>query len=430
MPAIAIDTVVIGAGHAGLNTSRALQHADVDHVVLERGHVGETWRSQRWDSFTLNTPNWASALLDFDYDSDEPEGFMNTEALVAHLGAFAQHFDLPVREQTAVASVRRAGPEFEVRSDDGSCWRAAHVVVCSGSQNLPITPDLASDLPANVCQLHSAAYRSPEQLPVGAVLVVGGGQTGAQIAEELAQAGRDTYLCTSAVKSAPRRYRGRDVVTWIAEMGGAETRPDELQDPAERYEAQPLLSGSNGGHSVSLHSLGRRGVTLLGRLHSCEGARLAIGGELMAHAELGLSALSRVRDGIDRFIASSGLAAPDPEPDEALVAFDGIEQMAAIRELDLGERGISTVVWATGFSGDFSYLELDLDIGNDGAPVHSDGVSPVPGLYYVGFPWLRTRASGLILGTPGDALAVSNRIVARSGLQESSEMLEPERSRS
>ena len=213
-----VQTVVIGGGQAGLNTSRALQMADVDHVVLERGLIGETWRSQRWDSFRLNTPTWASGLLGFDQLPDDPDGFMSASQLCDHMSDFVEHFDLPVHEGTAVSRVSRDGENFLVCAADGREWRAESVVVCSGSQNVPKRPRLADEI-LGVNQLHAAEYRGPDQLAYGAVLVVGSAQSGCQLAEELALAGRRTFLCASDVGSVPRRHRGRDIAAWMLDLG-------------------------------------------------------------------------------------------------------------------------------------------------------------------------------------------------------------------
>jgi putative flavoprotein involved in K+ transport len=404
-----IDTVVIGAGQAGLNTSRALQMADIDHVVLERGRVGESWASQRWDSFRLNTPTWVNGLLGFDAADDDPDGFMTADELRELMRAFVEHFDLPVRENTAVTEVGRHDGDFEIRTAAGETWTSHNLVVCSGAQNVPRPPALAARI-TGVTQLHAAEYRNPDQLPGGAVLVVGSGQTGGQIAEELAIAGREVHLCTSHVKSVPRRYRGRDIAAWMAEIGVPHTPVTSLEDPAAKYETQPLLTGADGGHSMSLHSLAAEGVTVLGRLRDADGTRLSIGDDLATNAATGLTSLAQMRANIDEYIAGAGIDAPPPGPDGAMEVFDGLDRMAKIRELDLVGERISTVIWATGFTGDFSYLGFEVGYDDDGIPLHTDGASPVEGLYFCGFPWLRIQASGLIYGSCIDAKVVADHI--------------------
>ncbi|MDW3218231.1 MAG: NAD(P)/FAD-dependent oxidoreductase [Acidimicrobiales bacterium] len=410
-----IHTVVIGGGHAGLNTSRALQRAGIDHVVLERGRVGETWRTQRWESFRLNTPSWSSALVDFDQVPGDPDGFMDVRQLCEMMQSFVEHFGLPIRENTDVHRVTRSGADFVVEAADGEEWVAENVIVCSGSQNVPKLPDLAHDL-SGVAQLHAAEYRNPHQLEDGAVLVVGSAQSGCQIAEELADVGRTTILCASNVASVPRRHRGRDVVAWMMDMGVAHTPVGALEDPRARYAAQPMLSGNDGGHSISLHSLARRGVTVVGRLVGAEGTRLQIGDNLGEAAEMGLASLAQVRENIDTYIAEHGIEAPSATADGALEPDAQLAETAAIREIDVVEQGISTVIWATGFGGDFSYLDLDLEFDEAGVPIHDDGVSAVDGLYFVGFSWLRQQSSGLIYGSGLDAEFIADKVRTAAGV--------------
>ena len=393
-------TVVIGGGHAGLNTSRALQLADHDHVVLERGRIGETWRTQRWTSFRLNTPSWASMLLGFDEAPGDADGFMSVEQLCEMMQSFASHFELPVRENTEVRRVSRSDAGLLVETSEGD-WLADNVVVCSGSQNVPKLPGLAASELSGVAQLHAAEYRDPNALADGAVVVVGSAQSGCQIAEELAVSGRTTFLCSSNVASVPRRHRGRDVAAWMLETGVVHTPVSALEDPSARYATQPMMSGNDGGHSITLHSLARRGVTVVGRLVGVDDDKLIIGDNLLEAAQMSLGSLATVRDNID---------APPATPDDALEPCDQVAESAEIREIDLREQSVSTIIWATGFGGDFSYLDLDLEFDEAGVPVHVDGASTVEGLYFVGFSWLRQQSSGLIYGSGLDAKFIAEQI--------------------
>lgn len=401
-------TVVIGGGHAGLNTSRALQMTDHDHVVIERGQIGETWRTQRWQSFRLNTPSWASGMLGFDEVPGDPDGFMDVGQLCEMMQAFASHYELPIHENTEVRRVTRSDGAFLVETSDGD-WLADNVVVCSGSQNVPRLPALASTM-AGVTQLHAAEYRSTDELPDGAVVVVGSAQSGCQIAEELADTGRTTFLCSSNVASVPRRHRGRDIAAWMMETGVVHTPVSALEDLSARYATQPMMSGNDGGHSITLHSLSRRGVTVVGRLVGVDDATLVIGDNLHEAAQMGLGSLTKVRDDIDAFIAGHGIDAPPATPDDALEPCDRLAESAEIREIELVEEGVSTVIWATGFGGDFSYLDLDLEFDEAGVPIHVDGASQVDGLYFVGFTWLRQQSSGLIYGSGLDAKVIAEQI--------------------
>jgi putative flavoprotein involved in K+ transport len=411
-----IDTVVIGAGQAGLNVSRALQMADIDHVVLERGRIGDTWARQRWDSFRLNTPNWANGLLGWDYDGPDPDGFMPAAELRDRMIAFAERFELPVHEQVAVTRVSRRDGGFEVQTSDVDLLRCRNVVVCSGAENVPLTPAIA-DRMRGVAHLHAAAYRRPDQLADGGVLVIGGGQTGGQLADELAAAGRDTYLSTSDVGSVPRRYRGRDIAGWMLETGVVYTPVESLDDPSMKYSTQPLMTGVGGGYTVTLHSLARRGVTLLGRLRGADGTRLRFDDDLADHAAKSLSSVADVCANIDRFIEGTGIEAPAAEPDDGVLVAPGITDMCRILELDLHERRIGTVLWATGFRGDFDYLDVGLVTDDHGIPAHRNGSSDVEGLWFCGFPWMRIQSSGLIYGSGIDAKAVVDEIVVTNGVR-------------
>lgn len=412
-----VDTVVIGAGQAGLNVSRALQMADIDHVVLERGRIGETWATQRWDSFRLNTPNWANGLLGWDYDGSDPDGFMSAAELRDRMEAFAERFELPVQENAAVSHVRQHDDEFEVEASDGDVRYCRNVVVCSGAQNVPRIPAIADRI-RGVAHLHAAEYRRPDQLADGGVLVVGGAQTGAQLAEELAAAGRDTYLSTSDVGSVPRRYRGRDIAGWMLEIGVVHTPVESLDDPSMKYATQPLMTGAGGGHTVTLHSLARRGITLLGRLRDAHGTTLRFDDDLGENAAKSLASITETCSNIDRFITGAGIEPPPPEIEDALQLAPDVDEMCRVLELDLRERGIGTVLWSTGFRGDFAYLDVGLVTDDHGVPTHHGGASDVvEGLWFCGFPWLRIQSSGLIYGSGIDAKIVVDQIVAANAVR-------------
>lgn len=400
-----VDTIVVGAGHAGLALSRCLQRAGCAHVVLERDGVGASWR-RRWDSFHLNTPNEINALPDGDAPG-ERGGFLSRDAWVETLEGYQRTHELPVRSGVEVKSIRRVEPGYEVVTNEGTI-RSRCVVLCTGDQNVPHTPTLASGLPDDIEQLHSDAYRSPSQLPEGGVLVVGSGQSGAQIVEDLLDADRPVWVCTSKVSRAPRRYRGRDITEWAALIGLAEQRPDDVT-AEERQAPQGMISGTRGGHSVSLHLLAARGAQLLGRLHAVEGHRLGIGDELVENVAHGDAGVAKLRAGLDMFVGKAGLDAPVAEPDPADEPHPGIEEMGTVRHLDLQEAGIRSVIWATGYGGDFSYLPAEL-LDERGRPRHEGGVC-APGLYCSGLMWLRTRISGLVAGGVRDAEVVAERVL-------------------
>jgi putative flavoprotein involved in K+ transport len=403
-----VDTLVIGAGQAGLAVSRCLQEHGVSHAVLERNRIGHSWRQQRWDSFHLNTPNGVNLLPGDDYDGDAPWGFVPKEKLLSYFEDYRARHDLPVEEGVEVTAVRRVDDGFEVEAN-GQTRRCRHVVLCTGDQNAPLTPSITLQIPEDVQQIHTADYRRPDQLPDGATLVVGSGQSGVQIAEDLLEADRRLYLSTSAVGRAPRRYRGKDLIEWMIMAGLAEQRPEDLEDPREQWARQGQISGTRGGHTVSLHQLARDGATLLGRLNGVDGRRLTFGDDLLANVASGDEASTKLRAGLDMFISKAGIDAPPAEPDPAEAPFEGLEDMAVLREIHLDEPPIRSVIWATGFGPKFDYLDPTL-LDDHGRPRHTDGACDLPGLYCVGLMWLRRRVSGLIAGVKADAEHVAAQI--------------------
>ncbi|MCO4747209.1 MAG: NAD(P)-binding domain-containing protein [Proteobacteria bacterium] len=391
------DTLVLGAGHTGLAMSRCLQKAGRTHLVLERDTIGASWRT-RWDSFHLNTPSQNSCLPDV--QADERDVFWSRDAWIAHLEGYANKFDLPVRTGVTVTSVDKRDGLFQVDTTAGR-FTARHVVVCTGDQNIPRTPSLAAEMPGDLTQVHVLDYANPAALPDGAVLVVGSAQSGGQVAEDLLQAGRTVHLCTSRVGRAPRRYRGRDITDWAQALGLHNHGPNDV--PAEQRQArQGLISGTDGGKSLSLPLLARRGVHLLGRLMAVDGRKLEIGSDLRDNVAAGDLAVDKLTTGLDGFIAAQGLDVPPADADPADEPFDGVADMAEVRSLDLDAAGIRTVVWATGFTGSFAYLPEGWREPT-GLPRHTDGVGEVSGLYFLGLQWGRRRISGLIMGAEGDA---------------------------
>ncbi|MFL5885084.1 MAG: flavin-containing monooxygenase [Thermoleophilaceae bacterium] len=393
-----VDTVIVGAGHAGLAVSRLLADAGHEHVVLERGCVGESWRSQRWDSFRLNTPHWMSRLpLDEGVHGD-PDCFAHRDETVDWLERHA--FGLPVRTGVTVEAVGAGhGSRYTVVTTSG-VYGTENVVVASGAQNVPRVPEFASRLPDSLQQLHVADYRSPDRVASGPVLVVGGAQSGAQVAEELAAAGREVYLSTSRVGRITRRYRGRDMLAWWQDMGVWDHRPD---DPGIERGSPPLVSGTRGGHTLSLQQLAREGVTILGRLTGVRGTRLVFADDADRNARHGNEIAARWRRRIDEHIARTRAHAAAPEPDPA-------DEPGTLGRSE-GPAEVAAVIWCTGFRGDFGYLRLPV-LDADGNLVHRGGATAAPGLFAIGLPWLRARKSGIIWGAREDADAVAGAISA------------------
>ncbi len=408
-----LPVVVIGAGQAGLAVSRHLQGRGIDHVVLERGRVGETWRTQRWDSFQVNTPNRINALPGLEFTGD-PAGFATASDLVGYFEDYARTFRLPVREGVSVTLVARASEGFVVRTvaPDLAEIHAQAVVLASGGQNHPRVPASASSLPRHIVQIHAGEYRSPAGLPPGAVLVVGSGQSGCQIAEDLQAAGREVYLAVSRVARSPRRYRGRDTLDWLEETGFLRQRPSDLPDPAMQFAAQPQVSGVGPrGHTVSLQGLAGKGVILVGRLIGAEGGVLRFDDSVADAIRFADAGSAQIKNMVDGYLARVGITA-DLEHDAADVDCADPEALAG-PELIPGS-ALAAVVWTTGFGGDFSWVHLPITDA-DGRVLHNDGVTGVPGVFVAGIPWLRTRASGIIAGVAEDAAIVAGAVAAHLG---------------
>jgi putative flavoprotein involved in K+ transport len=402
------DCVVIGAGQAGLATSYYLTEAGCDHVVLERDRVGERWRSERWDSFTLVTPNLMSSLPSFPYEGDDPDGFLTRNEVVAYLEAYVDRFDPPLKTGVEVLSVRQRGAGYTVDTTDDA-YETTNVVVATGPFQRPRIPEFGAELPSSVRQLHTSRYRNPDQLDPGGVLVVGSGQSGVQIAKELHESGRDVYLSVGKAAKAPRRYRGRDIVSWMVAMGGFEATVASLDSPADRFAPNPYVSGTDGGQEIDLLELAADGMTLLGRAESVEGGRLVVADDLEENLRNAYRFYAGMLDQIDDLIETEGIDAPDPE----FVPRDPESiSVESVRELDLAAANVQTVIWATGFRFDFDWVE-PATFDEYGYPVHDRGVTDTPGLYFFGLPWLHTGGSALLFGVGGDAKYVTDHILER-----------------
>ena len=402
-----VDTVVIGAGQAGLAASFFLTQHRREHLVLERGAVGETWRSRRWDGFYLNTPNWSLQLPGAEYEGDEPDAFAALADVIEHIEEYARSFGAPVREHSGVTQLGRRGEHYLVETDSGT-FEASNVVVATGAFQQPRARVPGVESAPVELQLTTSEYRRPEQLPEGAVLVVGGGQSGCQVADELLQAGRAVYLAAGRCAWFPRRHRGRDFVHWALEAGLLDETVDSLPSPAARLACNPPISGNDGGHDCHPRWLAGRGAVVVGRLEGVhEGvARFEPGVEatLATGDEFARTVVAR----FDAVITERGLDADDVEEHES-----GPTPIADTPELDLREMGVTTILWASGFRPDYGWI--DLDVADEyGWPLQRRGVSEHPGLYFVGVNWLHKRKSALFCGVGEDAEHVVTTLVERS----------------
>ena len=410
-----IDVVVIGGGQVGLAASWHLSRRGIEHVVLERGRVAETWRFQRWDSFALNTPNWMNRLPGDD-DSIQPrDAFQTRDEVIARFDAYARDHRVPVRVSTEVTAVdpgRTPGTFLVTTSGAGGAdvVETRHIIVASGGQGRPRRPAVADGFPTSIHQLHTAGYRSPAALPDGAVLVVGSAQSGVQVAEDLAGAGRTVYLCTSPVGRLRRRLFGRDTLEWLSENGFYDVTEGELPDP--RMKTMPIVQISGVGrygHTVSLQWLAGLGVVLLGRPMEVHGARLTLDGFLGANIAVGDRISAELNGLIERRIRESGATPPAREPDPADDPHPDPSSARAPETLDLDAAGISSVIWATGYAPDFGFLRVPV-LDETGDPVHDQGAARVPGIQFVGLRWAVDRKSALFFAADRDSAAAVQRI--------------------
>nr|WP_183721580.1 NAD(P)/FAD-dependent oxidoreductase [Rhizobium sp. BK060] len=405
-----LDAVVVGAGWAGLGVSYWLARRGLRHSVLERGRIGETWRTQRWDSFRMNTPNVQTVMPGDCYDGEDPSGALTRDQFVALLEDFARRNALPIEPDTAVSELRHENDAYRLTTSRGMLL-ARNVIVASGSLNCPVRPVWAAALPPVLRQIDASGYRSAADLADGAVLVVGSGQSGVQIAEELAEAGRTVFLATSRVGRLPRRYRGRDIMVWLLECGFLDVRREEVIRLAGRIPPRGVLGSV---HTISLQALSAQGVVLLGRLTGVEdGDRLSFADDLEANVRFADEASNHIKRHIDEYVSRAGIDAPVSEPDPAeTVAMQ--QPNPTVASLDLSRSGITTVVWCTGFKGDFSWMRLPGALDAAGQPVHEDGVATLPGLYFAGLDFASTRKSGIILAIAEEAPRLVEHIVGPS----------------
>ena len=386
-----IDALVMGAGSAGLGVSYFLQQRGCAHHVLERGRIAETWRTQRWDSFRLNSTNIRSMLPGDSYDGPDPWGAITHHAFVAYLEGYVDRHRLPVRTGVAVERLDREDGAYRVTTDRGT-FLARMVVIATGNQNRQVRPRWGSDLPTAVRQVDSSAYRNPAEFADGAVLVVGSGQSGGQIAEDLVLAGRRVFLATSRTGRLVRRYRGGDSFNWLTVSGFANVPRRELILEYGRLPPRPLLGAT---HTISLQSLSAQGVVLLGRFRGVENGSLIFGDEVGDHMRFADEASEEAKQVIDAYIERAGLDAPPAEDDPAETVAPCVPS-PPIRSIDLAASGIGSVIWCTGFTGDFSWVRFPGALDTAGQPVHVDGVGAVPGLYFAGLDFGSTRKSGTV----------------------------------
>lgn len=412
MTARSIETVVVGAGHSGLLASDLLRQAGREHVVLDRrSSLGGGWQD-RWDGFQLVGPNWTTSMASHPYPGPDPDGFMTRDELIDHWRGYATAIAAPVELETEVTSLRSLADEpgaarFRLETSRGTI-DARDVVVAGGPFQVPHVPTFADALDPSIAQVHVHHYRRPEQLPPGGVLIVGSGQSGVQLTEELVEAGRPVTLAVGHCWRAPRTYRTKDIFWWLRmlgtkgpEVGAGLPRASQLQDPRLRFACNPHVSGHGGGHDTNLRRYGAEGVRLVGRLEAVEGTRVRFGGDLEANLTYADTWFQTRTKGLcDTFAERTGLDLPEEEV--AQFPFDP----PPVPELDLRAEGISTILWTSGYRPAFRWIELPV-LDELGLPIQEDGRTSVPGLTFLGTPWLVDMTSGNLLGVERDALEIA-----------------------
>ncbi len=403
-----IETVIVGGGQAGLSMSYYLTQKKREHVILEKSRrAGSVWTQQRWDSFTLVTPNWAFRLPGAEYAGPDPHGFMPRSEVDRRFQDYVKQYSLPLNLGVEALRVAPEGPGYRVEANERS-FQARNVVIASGLFQRARVPAWAKNLPPEIMQVAAGDYRNPDQLPPGAVLVVGSGQSGSQIAEELNENCRKVYLSVGSAGRFPRRYRGRDGFDWAHLTGFLNRTASDLPSPVARFGPNPQLTGKNGGHSLNLHQFHRDGITLLGHVLNFQEGRLILSADL----KTSLAKADQVENDfikmIDETILKQGLSAP---LDELPHLTDGFEAQE-IQQLEIKSAGIGSVIWAGGFRFDFSLVKLPV-VDEYGFPVTQRGVTQFPGLFFLGMPWLYHFKSGLLFGVGEDAAYLAEEIGKR-----------------
>lgn len=412
MPIEKIDTLVVGAGQAGVAMSEHLSNNGVPHLILERDRIAERWRTGRWDSLVANGPAWHDRFPGMEFFDTDPDAFPNKETVADYFVAYAEMIDAPIRCGVEVKEVRRNSdrPGFRVETSEGVI-EARNVVAATGPFQRPVIPPIVPEI-AEIVQIHSHDYRNPDQLPKGAVLVVGAGSSGVQIADELLRAGKRVYLSVGPHDRPPRTYRGRDFVWWLGVLGKWDA---EAMAPGTEH-VTISVSGAHGGHTINFKRLAAQGMTLVGRTKSFKDGVVSFKPDLADNIARGDANYLSLLDEADAYIARNRLDLPE-EPEARGVEPDPDCLTNPVLELDLAEVGVTSIVWATGFAVDYSWLKVDTfdDIGK---PKHQRGVSAEPGVYFLGLPWLSRRGSSFIWGVWHDAKHLADHISTQRKYQE------------
>ncbi|MES2921029.1 MAG: MSMEG_0569 family flavin-dependent oxidoreductase [Verrucomicrobiota bacterium] len=402
-----ISVVIIGGGQAGLSASYCLRKRGVDdHVIFERNRIAHSWRSERWDSFCLVTPNHQCRLPGHPYQGDDPEGFMSKNEIVGYIERFAKSFKPPVLEGITVTSVTKHDGYFHLTTNQGS-WYCDDVIVAIGGYHIPFLPVGVDRIPDHIRQIHSVNYKRPSQIPEGETLIVGSGQSGVQIMEDLHRDGRKVHLCLGNAPRSPRRYRGRDAVTWLEEMGYYKTTFAEHPDQAMALSGTShYLTGLDGGHEVDLRKFALEGVKLYGSVEDIDHDKLTVRQDLAAKLDSADRSYNDIRQRIDEYITINQLEAPEESP-YVPAWVPETEPSGLIFE----DHNITSIIWCIGFLPNFKFIDLPV-FNMRGFPETDRGVSGIPGLYFLGLPWMHTWGSARFSGIAEDADYIASRIEA------------------
>ena len=403
------DTLIVGGGQAGIAMSEHLSNNRIPHIVLERNRIAERWRSERWDSLVANGPAWHDRFPGLEFTDDHPDSFVPKERVADYFVAYAEMINAPIRCGVDVRKVQRnqGRPGFRIETSQG-VFEARNIVAATGAFQHPVIPAIVPK-EAGIFQIHSSSYRNPDQLPKGAVLVVGAGSSGVQIADELLRTGKDVFLSVGPHDRPPRQYRGRDFVWWLGVLGKWDAA---AMEPGTEH-VTIAVSGAYGGKTIDFRRLAARGMTLVGRTESFDNGTLKFAADLAQNIRQGDASYLSMLDEADEYIARNGLDLPE-EPRARDFAPDPECMTNPIRELNIDKAGIRSVIWATGFSQDYDWLQVNA-FDHTGKPRHQRGVSAEPGVYFLGLPWQSRRGSSFIWGVWHDAKYIADHIATQRG---------------
>ena len=400
------QVVIVGGGQAGLSISYCLKQLGIEHIIFEKRSIAYSWQAKRWDSFCLVTPNWQCALPGYSYAGPSPNGFMPRDEIVQYVQNYAKSFQANIREGVSVERLQKDPNTaiFTVTTSVGD-FTADHVVVATGGYHQPKIPSMRDRLPSEIVQLHTSEYKNPDALPDQAVLVVGTGQSGCQIAEDLHLAGKQVHLCVGGAPRSPRTYRGKDVVAWLDELGYYDLPIDEHpQKETVRTKTNHYVTGRGGGREIDLRQFATEGMQLYGRLKDIKGAQLTLKNDLAHNLDSADAVAESIKRTIDDYVEKNQIEAPTEPPYRPVWQPENTP-----RSLNLHSANIGSIIWATGYHMNFRWIESPT-FNSSGYPKHNRGITPTAGLYFIGLPWLYTWGSGRFSGVARDAEYITHHI--------------------